>query len=120
MINKLNAAFHRPHRQPVAASARQIGGLIGAVLLCGQFVACSSEVPEVRATEAVAASIPTQTAAETCFTFERFGQVVMYPCNITHESDLPGASIAEYEKSSYHELTSPETIDKSAPVPKPQ
>ena len=120
MTNKLNVAFDRRERQAVAATARQIGGAIGAVVLCGQFVACSSEVPEVRTTEAVAAGSPAKAAAETCFTFERFGHVVMQPCNITHESDLPGASIAEYEKNSYLELISTATSDKSASVPKPQ
>lgn len=120
MTKKLNAAFDRPQRHPVAASGRKIGGLIGTVLVCGQFAACSSDVPEIRATEAVAARVPTKTAADTCFTFERFGQVVMHHCNTTHDSDLPGASIAAYEKGIAREMTSPATRDESVAVPKPR
>ena len=120
MTKKLNAAFDQTQRHPVAAPARKIGGLIGTMLVCGQFAACSSEVPEIRATEAVAARVPTKTASDTCFTFERFGHVVMHHCNTTHDSDLPGASIAEYEKGIAREMTSPATREESESAPKPR
>lgn len=118
MTNTLKAAFGQQQRQVFAGTARKTGGLIGAVLLSGLLLACSSRPGEPEAGTAVAlpAVAQTQTVAERHLTFERLGQAVVNHDSRTHDSDLPGASIADYENGIARGITSSEARDESGSV----
>ena len=82
--------------RPIASIALRTGGLIGAVILSGLFVACGSAVPDVGTAVATPTRAQTKTVAERHFLFERLDHAGVNQRSTAHDSDLPGASIAAY------------------------
>ena len=82
--------------RPIASMALRTGGLIGAVILSGLFVACSSAAPDVGTAVAAPTRAQTRTVAERQFLFERLDHTGVNQRSTAHDSDLPGASIAAY------------------------
>lgn len=84
-------------RRPITALMLRTGGLIGAAMLGGLFVAaCDSSVTDLGTAVAAPTRAPTKTAAERVSLFEPLDHSVVSQRSTAHESDLPGASIAAY------------------------
>ena len=122
MTNTLKAAFDQQQRQIFASAARKTEGFIGAVLLSGLLLACSNSLgePEAGTAMSVPAVAKTQAVAERRLTIERFGQAVVNHDSGSHDSDLPGASIADYENGIARGITSSEARDETGSVPGPR
>ncbi len=98
MTTKPHAGDGERQRRPIASIALRTGGLIGAVILGGLFVAsCGSGVTDVGAAVAAPTSAETETDAAARFFLERLDHTVVNQHSTAHDSDLPGASIAAYE-----------------------
>lgn len=102
MTTKPNAGDGERQRRPIASIALRTGGLIGAVILGGLFVAsCDSSVNDVDAAVATPTRAQTQTVAEKHFIFERFGKAVQgvadWGKDETNETRLESVT-AEIEK----------------------
>ncbi len=98
MTTKPNAGDGEQQRRPIAALALRTGGLIGAVILGGLFVAsCGSSLTDVGTAVAAPTRAGTGTEAATRLLLERLDHTVVNQHSTAHDSDLPGASIAAYE-----------------------
>ena len=98
MTTKPNAADRKSQRRPIASNALRTGGLIGTVILSGLLLACEgSGVTDVGTALAAPTRAQTKTVAERHFIFERLDHSVANQHG-TDDSDLPGASIAAYER----------------------
>ena len=85
--------------RPIASIALRTAGLIGAVILTGLFVAsCESGATDVDTTVAAATRAQPKTIAVSHFAFERLDHAVVNQHSEAHDSDQPGASIAQYGK----------------------
>lgn len=97
MTKKPHAGDGERQRRLIASIALRTGGLIGAVILGGLFVAsCSSGVTDVGTTVAAPTSAETKIYAATLLLLERLDHTVVNQHSTAHDSDLPGASIAAY------------------------
>lgn len=83
--------------RPIASIALRTGGLIGAVILSGLFVAsCGSDVTGIGTDVAALTRAEIKTGAERHFPFERLDHTGVNQRSTAHDSDLPGASVAAY------------------------
>ncbi len=81
----------------IASIACRTGGLIGAVVLSGLLVAsCRSDATDLGATETTLSGAEVKTEAVVPLQHQRFDHAVANQRSTGHDSDLPGASIAEY------------------------
>lgn len=96
MIPLSTSPIDERQRRPVASTLLRTGGLIGAVMLAGLLAACSADLSDVGASLVAAPQAPSRTAAEKNSIFERLDHSEVNRHSAAHESDLPGASIAEY------------------------
>ncbi|UUZ72729.1 hypothetical protein LP415_03690 [Polaromonas sp. P1(28)-8] len=97
MKKKPHAGDGERQRRPIASIALRTGGLIGAVILGGLFVAsCGSGVTDVGTAVAAPTRAETETAAATPLLLGRLDHTVVNQHSTAHDSDLPGASIAAY------------------------
>jgi hypothetical protein len=99
MATKPNAAVRKSQRRPNAFNALRTGGLIGTVILSGLLLACDgSGVTDAGTALAAPTRAQTKTVAERHFIFERLDHREPNQRGTAHDSDLPGASNAAYER----------------------
>ena len=85
--------------RPIALTARRLGGLIGAVVFSGLLLAaCGSDLADLGATVTALSRAEVKTEAATPLQHHRFDHAVVNQSSTGHESDVPGASIAAYER----------------------
>ena len=83
--------------RPVASIACRTGGLIGAVMLSGLLVAaCGLNLTDLGAASTASSSAEVKTVAAAPLPHERIDHAGVNQLSTSHDSDLPGASIAAY------------------------
>jgi hypothetical protein len=88
-------------RRPTLAIALKTGSLTSALMFVGLLGACSLDASNV----GMPVAALTKSAAENHFLFTRLDHAVVNQHSTAHDSDLPGASIAQYEQSTGEVLT---------------
>ena len=84
---------------PVEPYALSTGGLVGALIFWGLFLAaCDSSMTDVDTAVAASARFDGETVAATVTHFARHDHAVVNQRSDAHDSDQPGASIAQYGK----------------------
>ncbi len=83
-----------PHVEPHSLST---GGLVGAMILWGLFLAaCDSGTSDIEAAVAASPRAGVEALAETGLHFARLDHAVVDQRSTGHDSDLPGVAIAAY------------------------
>ena len=83
--------------RPIASIACRTGGLIGAVVLSGLLLAaCGSDLADLGASVTALSRAEVKTEAAAPLRHQWLDHAVVNQSSTTHDSDLPGASIAAY------------------------
>ena len=84
---------------PLESHALSTGGLVGALIFWGLFLAaCDSSTTDVDTALAASARFGGETVAAAVPHFARLDHAVVNQRSDAHDSDQPGASIAQYGK----------------------